>query len=89
MKIQPLDERILIEPLEEKQVGMIIVPDTVKGKPVKGTVIAVGTDEALKEIIEEGDIVMFGEYAGEVIEVGSTKYLIVSRSDILAKVIEE
>jgi chaperonin GroES len=87
MKIQPLDERALVEPLEvEEKVGSIIIPDTAKEKPIMGKIIAVGTHEEIKELVKEGDKVMFGKYAGEEIEIDGKKHLIVSRSDILAKV---
>lgn len=87
MKIQPLDERVLVEPLEiEERVGSIIIPDTAKEKPVMGTVVAVGTDEDLKEVISAGDKVIYGKYAGDEIKLEGKKHLIISRSDILAKV---
>jgi len=87
MKIQPLDERVLVEPLEiEERVGSIIIPDTAKEKPVMGTVVAVGTDEDLKEMIKVGDKVLYGKYAGDEIKLEDKKHLIISRSDILAKI---
>lgn len=87
MKIQPLDERVLVEPLEtEERVGTIIIPDTAKEKPVMGKVVAVGTDEDLKEVIKVGDKVIYGKYAGDEIKLEGKKHLIISRSDILAKV---
>lgn len=87
MKVQPLDERVLVEPLEqEEKVGSIVIPDTAKEKPSMGKVIAVGTDEDLKKLIKVGDKVLFGKFAGEEIKIDGTKHLIISRSDILAKV---
>lgn len=87
MKIQPLDERVLVEPLEqEERVGSIIIPDTAKEKPMMGTVRSVGTDEEIQKLISVGDKVIFGKYAGEEIKVDGKKHLIISRSDILAKV---
>lgn len=87
MKIQPLDERALVLPLEEEtKVGSIIIPDTAKEKPQMGKVIAVGTNEEIRELIKEGDKVIFGKYAGEEIKIEGAKHLLVSRSDILAKV---
>ena len=60
MRIQPLDDRIVVKPLdlEEKKVGSIYVPETAKEKPVTGKVVAIGTDEELQEIIKEGDTVI-------------------------------
>jgi chaperonin GroES len=87
MNVQPLDERVLVEPVEfEEKVGSIIIPDTAKEKPSVGKVVAVGTDEELQKIIKVGDQVLFGKYAGEEIKVNGKKHLIMSRSDILAKV---
>jgi chaperonin GroES len=87
MKIQPLDERVLVEPVEqEEKVGAIIIPDTAKEKPMMGNVIAVGTDEELQKLLKVGDRVIFGKYAGEEIKIDGKKHLIIQRSDILAKV---
>lgn len=86
MNVQPLGERVIVKPVEpDEKVGMILVPDAAKEKPMEGIVQAVGTDEELLEYINEGDRIMFGMYAGEEIEVDGEKYLIVSLSDILAK----
>jgi len=86
MKIQPIDDRLLIQPEEEQRVGSIIIPDSAKEKPRMGKVIAVGTDEDLKELFKEGDKVLFAKYGGDEIEINGVEYLIVQRSDILAKV---
>lgn len=87
MKVQPLDERVLVEPLEqEEKVGSIIIPDTAKEKPSMGKVIAVGTDEELKKILKAGDKVLFSKYAGEEIKIEGKKHLIIKREDILATV---
>ena len=87
MKVQPLDERVLVEPTEqEEKVGSIIIPDTAKEKPSMGKVIAVGTDEELQKLVKVGDNVIFGKFAGEEIKIEGKKHLIISRSDILAKV---
>jgi len=87
MKVQPLDERVLVEPTDiEERVGSIIIPDTAKEKPSMGKVVAVGTDEELQKVIKEGDRIIFGKYAGEEIKIEGKKHLIISRSDILARV---
>jgi chaperonin GroES len=87
MNIQPLDERVLVEPLDvEEKVGPIIIPDTAKEKPIMGKVIAVGTDEEIQKLLNVGDRVIFGKYAGEEIKIEGKKHLIIQRSDILAKV---
>ncbi len=90
MKVQPIDDRLLIEPMEEteERVGSIIIPDTAKEKPRMGTVIAVGTDEDLQKVFKKGDKVLFAKYAGEEIKLDGKEYLIVQRSDVLAIVRE-
>ena len=87
MTVKPLSDRVLIEPVaaEEVTVGGIIIPDTAKEKPLRGTVKAVGNgtkDEAM--VVKEGDIVLYGKYAGTELEVDGVKYLMMRQSDILA-----
>ncbi|HPN39454.1 MAG TPA: co-chaperone GroES [Melioribacteraceae bacterium] len=86
MKVKPLDDRILVEPMasEEKTSSGIIIPDTAKEKPRTGIVIAVGTDEDLQEKIKVGDKVLFAKYGGDEIEMNNKEYRILQRSDILA-----
>jgi chaperonin GroES len=87
MKIQPLDDRVLVEPVEEEEKkSSIILPDSAKEKPIIGKVIAVGTDEETKKLIKVGDKVIFGKYAGEEIKNEGKKQLIISKSDLLATV---
>lgn len=87
MKIQPLDERVLVEPAteEEKTASGIIIPDTAKEKPRRGKVVAVGNDEELQKVLKVGDSVLYGKYAGDELQYDGKDYLILSRSDILAK----
>ena len=87
MKIQPLADRVLIEPAaaEEKTVGGIIIPDTAKEKPLQGTVVAVGggtKDETM--VLKAGDQVIYGKYAGTELEHEGKKYLIMRQSDVVA-----
>ena len=87
MKIKPLADRVLILPAaaETKTVGGIIIPDSAKEKPLRGTVIAVGNgtkDEPM--ILKEKDTVLFGKYAGTELEIDNEKYLIMRQSDVLA-----
>lgn len=86
MKIKPLDDRVLVEPIEEEQtkVGSIIIPDTAKEKPRMAKVVAVGTDEDLKKVIKVGNKIIYSKYSGDEIKVADKHYLIVQRSDILA-----
>ncbi len=88
MKIKPLDDRLLVDPIEEetKTSSGLYIPDTAKEKPRMGKVIAVGTDEDLREKIKEGDNVLFAKYGGEEVEVNGTVLKILQRSDVLAVV---
>ncbi len=90
MKIKPLDDRVLVEFVEEesKTPSGLYIPDTAKEKPRMGVVIEVGTDEDLKEKIKKGNKILFTKYGGEEIEADGKTYKIVQRSDILA-VIED
>lgn len=87
MAIKPFEDRVLVEPEEAgetKTKGGIVIPDTAKEKPRTGKVIEVGTDEELAENIKVGDKIVFAKFVGDEIEFEGKKYLIVSRSDILA-----
>ena len=88
MKIKPMDDRLLIELVEEetKTSSGIIIPDTAKEKPRMGVVIAVGTDEDLQSKVKVGDKVLFAKYGGEEITADGKEYKIVQRSDVLAVV---
>lgn len=86
MQLKPLADRVLIEPApaEKKTVGGIIIPDTAKEKPLKGTVIAVGSgtkDEAM--VLKAGNQVLYGKYAGTEVEIDGQKLLIMRQSDVL------
>jgi len=87
VNVKPLADRVLVEPLaaEQKTAGGIIIPDTAKEKPRKGTVIAVGEgkkDEPMT--VKVGDTVLYGKYAGTEINVEGKDYLIMRESDIFA-----
>ena len=87
MKLKPLDDRVVIEIKEEtkeKKIGGIIIPDTAKEKPLIGEIISVGTDEDLQEMVKIGDNILYAKYGGTEIELDGKKYLLISRSDILA-----
>ncbi|MBE0643973.1 MAG: co-chaperone GroES [Bacteroidetes bacterium] len=86
MNIQPIDDRLLIERVEqgEEKVGSIIIPDTAKEKPQMGVVSAVGTDETMQETFKVGDTVLFAKFAGDELKHDGREYLILSRSDVLA-----
>lgn len=87
MKIQPLADRVLIEPAaaEEKTIGGIIIPDTAKEKPLQGKVVAVGRGTKDEEmVLKAGDTVLYGKYAGTELEHEGVKYLIMRQSDVVA-----
>ncbi len=83
MNIKPLADRVLISPTpaEEVTAAGIIIPDTAKEKPLRGTVVATKDEEM---VVKAGDEVLFGKYAGSEIELDGTKYLIMRQSDVLA-----
>ncbi len=90
-KIQPLSDRVLVEPLKEEEVkkGGIIIPDTAKEKPTTGIVIAVGTgklDEDGKKIpfnVKKGDKVLMPKYGGTEVKLNDKEYQIIREEDIL------
>ena len=87
VNIRPLADRVLVEPAaaEETTASGIIIPDTAKEKPQRGTVVAVGDgkkDEPLT--VKAGDTVLYGKYAGTEINVEGNDYLIMRESDIFA-----
>ena len=90
MKIRPLGDRVLVEPIEEKEqtVGGIIIPDAAKEKPMQGKVIAVGkkTDKDGKEIafdVKVGDTVLLPKYGGTEVKLGDQKLQLVRDEDLL------
>lgn len=87
MKITPLDDRVLVTPAseEEKTASGIIIPDTAKEKPRRGTIVAVGNDEDLQELVKEGDVILYGKYSGDELQYEGQDFLILNRGDILAK----
>ena len=94
LNIRPLDDRVVIEPLEAeaKTAGGIVLPDTAKEKPIKGRVMAVGQGKLLDNgkrlapVVKKGDQVIFSRYGGTEYKVQGKEYLIMKESDILAKV---
>jgi len=87
MNIKPLADRVLIlpTPAEEVTAAGIIIPDSAKEKPLRGTVIATGNGTKDEEmVIKKDDEVLYGKYAGTEIKLEGTKYLIMRQSDVLA-----
>ena len=87
IKIQPLADRVLIEPAaaETKTSSGIIIPDTAKEKPQKGTVVAVGPGTKENPVtVKVGNKVLYGKYAGTELQLEGVDYLMVKENDILA-----
>jgi chaperonin GroES len=87
LNIKPLADRVLIEPAtaETKTSSGIIIPDSAKEKPQKGTVVAVGKGTKENPItVKVGDQVLYGKYAGTELQHEGSDYLIMKESDILA-----
>ena len=88
MNIEPLGERVLVKPLEEKSetASGIILPETAKEKPQQGLVVAVSQDEEVEIPVEVGDKVLFAKYSGTEIKIDDTPHLLLESSEILARV---
>jgi chaperonin GroES len=96
MKLKPLGNRVVVEPLESEEVtaGGIVLPETAKEKPQKGKVLSAGPGERdddgdyIPLDVKAGDTVLFAKYAGTEIKLDGKKLLILRESDLLA-IIEE
>ena len=94
MKLEPLDDRIVVEPMEaeSKTKGGIVLPDTAKEKPQRGTVIAVGPGRVADDgkripmTLKKGDKVIYAKYGGMETEADGKEYMILRESDVLAKI---
>ena len=94
MTVKPLDDRILVKQsqAEEKTAGGIVLPDTAKEKPQRGSVIAVGPGKLLDSgkrgemSLKKGDEVYYGKYSGTEIKIDNEEYVILRESDVLAVV---
>lgn len=94
IKMRPLDDRVVVEPskAEEVTAGGIVLPDSAKEKPQRGTVIAAGPGKLMDNgergtlDVQVGDEVFYGKYAGTEVEVNGQEYVILRESDILAVV---
>ncbi len=89
--LKPLNDRVVVEYAlhEERTKGGIVIPDTVKEKPAKGTIVAVGPGKRLESgtrqpmSVKVGDVVLFGKYAGTEVELDK-KYMVMREDDIMA-----
>jgi len=94
LAIQPLGDRVVVErdASEDVTTGGIVLPDSAKDKPSRGTIISVGTGKLLddgsrsKSQVKKGDRVLFTSYAPETITIDDEEYLMMSENDILAVV---
>ena len=86
VNIRPLGDRVIImpAPAEEKTASGIIIPDTAKEKPLQGTVVAVPAEKDSPVTVKEGELVLYGKYAGTEISFEGVDYLIMKQEDILA-----
>ncbi len=95
LKVRPLDDRVVVQPMESESrtAGGIVLPDSAKEKPQRGTVMAVGAGKLLDNgkrgelSVQVGDQVIYGKYGGTDIEISGEEVKILRESDILAKVI--
>jgi chaperonin GroES len=92
MKLQPLNDRLLIKRLEseEKTAGGLYIPDTAKEKPSKGQVVAVGPGKVddngnrIALTVKKGDMVLFNKYAGTEVKLDGIDHLVMREEDVLA-----
>ncbi len=91
MKIKPLQDRVIVERLEEetKTAGGIIIPDSAKEKPQQGKILAVGPGKVMENgtklemTVKKGDVVLFGKYSGSEVKIDGKEVLIMREDDIL------
>jgi len=91
MNVRPLHDRILVSRIDEgeQQVGGIIIPDSAKEKPQKGTVVAAGNGKTNDEgerrplDVKAGDTILFGKYSGQEIKLDGVEYLIMKEDEVL------
>lgn len=92
MKLKPLSDRVVVEPLEvaETTSSGIVIPDTAKERPQQGKIIAIGSGklssngEKVPMSVKVGDTVLFPKYGGTEVKIEGTKYLIMGENEILA-----
>jgi chaperonin GroES len=92
LNLKPLGDRLIVEPAESEEVTAsgIVLPETAKEKPQRGTVLAAGPgrrDDEGKRIemdVQEGDTVLYAKYAGTEVKIDNKKYLILKETDVLA-----
>lgn len=96
LKLRPLDDRVVVEPIESetKTAGGIVLPDSAKEKPQRGTVVATGPGRLLDNgkrgelSVSVGDEVIYGKYGGTDLKINGDEVKVLRESDILAKVVK-
>ena len=91
MKLKPLGDRVLVQPIEAKETmkGGIIIPDTAKEKPMEGKVVSVGKGKIADDgklvpmDVKAGDSILYGKYSGTEVKIDDVEYLIMHQEDIL------
>ncbi|MCH2118877.1 MAG: co-chaperone GroES [Pirellulales bacterium] len=92
IRLQPMGERIVVKRVESEETtaGGIVLPDSAREKPARGTVVAVGSGRLLDDgsraesQLGNGDVVLFSSYAGEQVEIDDVEYLLMREDDVLA-----
>jgi chaperonin GroES len=93
MQLRPLHDRIIVRRLDEDttgRIGMIVIPDSAKEKPLLGTVLAAGLGKANDDgerrpmDVKAGDTILFGKYSGQEVSVDGVDYLVMKEDDVLA-----
>ena len=94
MKLKPLGDRLIVQAIDEEETTAsgLVLPDTAKEKPQKGTVLAVGEGnrnddgDRIAPDVKKGDVVLYSKYGGTEIKVDGEELLVLRESDVLAKV---
>ena len=93
MNLRPLHDRLIVQRLDEdstQRVGMIVIPDSAKEKPLLGTVLAAGLGKSNEDgerrpmDVKAGDTILFGKYSGQEVKIDGEEYLIMREDDVLA-----
>lgn len=92
MTYRPIRDRILVKPEDKESTTAsgIFIPDNAAEKPLKGRVLAVGTGKVTEDgnivplVVQEGDTVLFGKYAGQTVKIDDVEHLIMKENDIMA-----
>ena len=92
IRLQPMGERVVVRRVESEETtaGGIVLPDSAREKPARGTVVAIGSGRLLDDgsrsasQLNAGDVVLFSSYAGENVEIDDVEYLLMREDDVLA-----